>query len=47
MPSKVDDTGFQLLFSALYFIVWFSAILGNLCVIYVVTLKQVRYLRDK
>uniref|UniRef100_A0AC34FCB4 G-protein coupled receptors family 1 profile domain-containing protein n=1 Tax=Panagrolaimus sp. ES5 TaxID=591445 RepID=A0AC34FCB4_9BILA len=41
MPSKVDDTGFQLLFSALYFIVWFSAILGNLCVIYVVTLKQV------
>ena len=41
LPEKVDHTGFQFLFSILYFLVWLSAILGNLCVIYVVTLKQV------
>uniref|UniRef100_A0A7E4W7N6 G_PROTEIN_RECEP_F1_2 domain-containing protein n=1 Tax=Panagrellus redivivus TaxID=6233 RepID=A0A7E4W7N6_PANRE len=41
LPEKVDHTGFQMLFSALYFLVWLSAIFGNLCVIYVVTLKQI------
>lgn len=40
-PEKVDITTFQLLFSMLYALVWFCAIAGNLCVIYVVTLKQV------
>ncbi|CAD5221940.1 unnamed protein product [Bursaphelenchus okinawaensis] len=41
IPEKVDSLGIQLLFSVLYLTVWLCAITGNLCVIYVVTLKQV------
>ncbi|CAD5227201.1 unnamed protein product [Bursaphelenchus xylophilus] len=41
IPEKVDSLPIQLLFSVLYLTVWLCAITGNLCVIYVVTLKQV------
>ena len=40
-PEKVDHLVFQLVFSVLYFTILFSAIFGNLCVVYVVSLKQV------
>ncbi|KAI6211746.1 G-PROTEIN-RECEP-F1-2 domain-containing protein [Aphelenchoides besseyi] len=40
-PEKVDQLRFQILFSFLYAIVWFFAIVGNLTVIYIVTLKHV------
>lgn len=40
-PERVDHLPIQLGFSVLYFIIWLSAICGNVAVLYVVTLKHV------
>uniref|UniRef100_A0A915CY94 G-protein coupled receptors family 1 profile domain-containing protein n=1 Tax=Ditylenchus dipsaci TaxID=166011 RepID=A0A915CY94_9BILA len=42
IPEKVDLLEFQMIFSILYLFVWSCALLGNLSVIYVVSLKQVK-----
>ncbi|KAI1726614.1 7 transmembrane receptor (rhodopsin family) domain-containing protein [Ditylenchus destructor] len=42
IPEKVDHLEFQLIFTALYLFIWLCAIVGNVAVIYVVSLKQVK-----